>query len=130
MKVVTAGVIGNDAGDMLLVRRGPGESLSGYWGFPGGKVEFNESEQDCLKRELKEELSIDVIVGKFVYESHYVYDHGEFLLKAFEVQLIGGEPTLRVHDKLAWVKPSKLESYRLAPADIPIAQLLGRTDDV
>lgn len=129
MKVVTAGVIRNDAGEILLVRRGPSESLSGYWEFPGGKVEFNESEEACLRRELKEELSIEVDIGRFIAESHYVYDHGEFLLKAFEVQVVGGDLSLLVHDKLAWVEPSKLETYRLAPADIPIAQLLGRTDD-
>ena len=125
MKVVTAGVLRNAAGALLLVRRGPDESLSGYWEFPGGKVELDESEHECLKRELKEELAIDVEVGEFIAENHYVYTHGEFLLKAFEVGLIGGELALRVHDELVWVDPTELTSYRLAPADIPIAQSLG-----
>ena len=126
MRVVTAGVLRNADGALLLVRRGPEESLSGYWEFPGGKVELDESEHECLKRELKEELAIDVEVGEFIAENHYVYEHGEFLLKAFEVRLIHGELALRVHDELAWVNPTELTSYRLAPADIPIARSLGK----
>jgi 8-oxo-dGTP diphosphatase len=125
MRVVTAGVLRNADGALLLVRRGPEESLSGYWEFPGGKVELDESEHECLQRELKEELAIDVAVGEFIAENHYVYEHGEFLLKAFQVRHIRGELALRVHDELAWVNPTELTSYRLAPADIPIAQLLG-----
>lgn len=124
MKVVTAGVITRDDGKVLLVRRGPQESLSGYWEFPGGKVEEDESEAECLARELKEELGIQVEVGKFLSESHYVYEHGDFLLKAFSARIVSGKLALSVHDELSWVNSTELESYRLAPADIPIAQSL------
>ena len=124
MKIVTAGVIKDDSGAILLVRRGPHESLSGYWEFPGGKVDGHESEEECLRRELKEELAIEVEIGRFIGESHYVYDHGEFLLKAFEVSVTGGKPCLSVHDELAWVEPVKFENYQLTPADIPIAHSL------
>jgi len=124
MKIVTAGVISNESGKVLLVRRAPDQSLSGYWEFPGGKVEPNESEVECLKRELTEELSIEVEVGELVAESHYMYEHGDFLLKVFEVRIIKGEPVLTVHDQMVWVEPSQLKEYRLAPADIPIAKFL------
>ena len=60
-------------------------------------------------------------MGRFFYESRYAYGHGELLLKAFEVQLTGGELILNVHDILAWVNPNQLEEYCFAPADIPIA---------
>ena len=80
MRVVTAAVLRNISGALLIVRRGPEESLSGYWEFPGGKVELDETEHGCLKRELKEELAIDVEVGQFIAENHYVYRQGEFLL--------------------------------------------------
>lgn len=126
MKIVTAGVIRNDARQVLVVRRAPDQSLSGFWEFPGGKVEPGENEQTCLKRELSEELDIEIEVGDFITESHYVYEHGEFLLKAFEVHMIRGEPTLTVHDQIAWVEPVDLEKYPLAPADIPIAKTLAQ----
>jgi 8-oxo-dGTP diphosphatase len=125
MKIVVAGIIKNRSGLILLVRRGPEESLRGYWEFPGGKVELGETEETCLVRELKEELGIDIEVGRFLDQNHYVYDHGEFLLKTFEVLIVGGEIGLSVHDKLVWVNPDELNTYNLAPADMPIAQLLA-----
>ena len=124
MRIVTAGIIKNDLDEVLIVRRGHDESLQGYWEFPGGKKEDNENEEECLKRELSEELGIDVEVGKFVSESHYVYDHGEFLLKAYRVNSYKGKITLSVHDDLNWVKVTELKDYKLAPADIPITEKL------
>lgn len=127
MKVVTAGILRREEdGAILLVRRAPGQSLAGYWEFPGGKVEPNESEEDCLRRELAEELNLSVELGEFVTESHYVYDHGEFLLRAFEVTCTDQPISLSVHDAFVWVKADKLTTYRLAPADIPIAEALKR----
>ena len=125
MKVVTAGILRNSDGEVLLVRRAKGESLAGFWEFPGGKVEQGEADQECLRRELYEELEIDVEVSNFFEESHYSYDHGEFRLRAYEVDLLAGEPILRVHDQLSWVTPDRLLSFQLAPADIPIARSLS-----
>lgn len=124
MKVVTAGIIQNADREILIVRRAPGEKLNGFWEFPGGKVEPGESERECLKRELAEELAIEVRVGRFVAENLFRYDHGEFLLRAYSVDLIVGELTLQVHDDFSWVPPDDLLSYRLAPADVPIAESL------
>ena len=90
MAIVAAGVLRNDVQQVLIVRRAPGQLPTGYWEFPGGKVESTETEWDCLRRELKEESSIHVSVGRFFYESRYAYGHGELLLKAFEVQLTVG----------------------------------------
>tara|TARA_B100000686_G_C16790592_1_gene978420 strand:+ start:2247 stop:3248 length:1002 start_codon:yes stop_codon:yes gene_type:complete len=132
MKIVTAGVIRNDTQQVLVVRRASNQSLGGFWEFPGGKIEPGENEQVCLKREISEELDIEIEVGDFITQSHYVYEHGEFLLKAFEVRMIGGEPTLTVHDQMAWVDPVDLDKYNLALADIPIARTLVKrsTDDL
>lgn len=124
MKVVTAGVLTREDGRILIVRRAPGESLAGYWEFPGGKLEVGETEEECLRRELLEELGIDVRVGAFVAESHYVYDHGEFLLRAFDIEFTGRSISLTVHDTAEWVRARELVTYRLAPADIVIAEKL------
>ena len=125
--VVAAGVIRNSSGEILLVRRAEEQTLSGYWEFPGGKVEAGEAEAECLKRELREELGIEVKVEAFVGQNYHVYDHGWFLLRAFGVLIVGGNIGLSVHDKLAWVKVGELSAYNLAPADIPIALSLGET---
>ena len=120
MRIVTAAVI-RDGTRVLLARRGPGETLAGMWEFPGGKVEEGETLQICLARELHEELGLKVRVGDVIAESVYEYAHGCIKLVALDVTITGGELTLLVHDKTAWVGVGQLESFALAPADIPIA---------
>lgn len=121
--LVTAAVIRRDEG-ILLVRRRPGQKLAGYWEFPGGKVESGETLAACLQREMLEELGVEVAVGAVVASSDYVYAHGAIHLVAMETTIVAGELQLTVHDSLAWVEASRLLHYRLAPADIPIAEIL------
>lgn len=123
MKVVTAAIIINDK-KVLLTRRGPSETLAGYWEFPGGKVEDGESLADCLRRELQEELSVDAEVGEVMADSEYHYDHGSFLLVGMYARLLSNDLKLTVHDKVEWVPVAELLSYELAPADIHLAKHL------
>lgn len=113
-------------GRVLITRRGPGEKLPGFWEFPGGKAEPDETIDECLRRELLEELGLEVAVGSLVAESIYTYDHGAFRLIAMEATILGGEMNLTVHDQAEWVLPCALEHYSLAPADIPIAGAVRR----
>ena len=124
MKIVVAGIIRDGSGLVLLVRRGPAQSLGGYWEFPGGKLEVGETEQECLIRELNEELRIDVKVGQYVAKNDHNDSQGEFVLKAFEAVIERGEIILTVHDQFVWVEVANLLAYRLAPADIRIAGFL------
>ena len=80
MKIVVAGIIRDRSGLVLLVRRGPEPSLGGYWEFPGGKLAVGETDQECLVRELNEELSIDVKVGQYVAKNDQNDSQGEFVL--------------------------------------------------
>lgn len=123
MKQVTAAIIVKDQ-KVLLTRRAPGEKLAGKWEFPGGKVEENESLQECVVRELNEELSLSVKAEKILTRSIYRYDHGEFEIIAIGVTILDGEIELRVHDQASWVPLNKILSYDLLPADIPIAQFI------
>lgn len=125
MKTVTAAVIFKD-GYVLATRRGPGQSLAGNWEFPGGKVEPGETLAQCLARELKEELGLDVSVGDVIAESEYQYDHGAIRLIALKTEIVAGTLSLTVHDRAEWVLPSRLEELQLAPADIPIARVLRK----
>ena len=97
--LVAVGVIRNDVRQVFVVRRAPDQSLIGFWEFPGGEVQSGENEQTCHKRELSEEVDIEPEVRGFITESHHVYEHGEFLLKAFEVHMIGESLDLQFMSK-------------------------------
>lgn len=123
MKIVTAAVA-ERGGHFLIARRAPDQKLAGAWEFPGGKVEPGESLQQCLERELLEELGVHSVAGHVLTESLYRYDHGEFLLKAIKVDLLGDQFHLTAHDQIRWLPAEELLKLDLAPADIPIAEFL------
>jgi 8-oxo-dGTP diphosphatase len=123
MKTVTAAIIIRE-GKVLLARRKQGEALAGFWEFPGGKVEPGETPEECLRRELKEELGIAAAVGDMLAESEYQYAAGAVRLLAMETRIVEGELALTVHDRADWVASSDLDCYNLAPADKPIAAIL------
>ncbi len=120
---VTAAVIWKNE-KVLIAQRAPGEHLETFWEFPGGKIEKGETPEQCLKRELFEELGIDVKVGPFIAESRFSYKSKNIRLLAYEVVHLGGDFSLKVHSAVAWVALDDMANYRLAPADIPIIQKL------
>lgn len=124
MKQVTAAVI-IEEGRLLITRRPPGDPLAGLWELPGGKIEPGESSQECLARELTEELAMSVTVGAELARTIYHYDHGSFEMLALEVTRHSGF-VLRVHDEFAWVPLSEIADYPLAPADVELVKQLPR----
>lgn len=123
MKIVTAAII-YENGKVLLARRAPNQSLAGMWEFPGGKLEPSESLQECLERELKEELDLCIKAGNIVTSSIYQYSHGVFEIIGIQASIVSGSYTLCVHDKIEWVNLDKILSYKLLPADIEIAKFV------
>ena len=121
VKKVTCAIIRKETA-VLLTRRGKGESLAGYWEFPGGKIEEDETPQRCLERELMEELQINSSAGRILIKNLYTYAHGTIELIAIETKINNYEFKLSVHDAVEWVDVNKLLNYQLAPADIPIAE--------
>ena len=121
--LVTAAVIWKDS-RVLLARRPAGKRMAGCWEFPGGKLEPRETPAEGLKRELKEELGIDAVVGAELCRVSHEYDFGRVELIALEVFSFEGELKAAEHDELAWAAPKELDTYKLAPADLPIARLL------
>ena len=124
MMQVSAGVIVRD-GKILICQRPVGKSLAGLWEFPGGKLEAGETLEECLQREIFEELSVEVEVGDFIASSEYKYEHGEFEIFAFFARIIGNAELIsNVHQNIAWVKLSELDDYKYPEADLPIIEKL------
>jgi len=120
---VAAAIIVN-GGKILIAQRAENQNLAGKWEFPGGKVESGETPEECLVREIKEELGIKIEVDKFFAESIYRYATGTIKLIAYKARWIEGEYKLSVHSQIKWVKPDELEYYDLAPADISFVKKL------
>ena len=120
---VVCGVIYKD-NKILLCRRKPGKFLEGYWEFPGGKVEDDETNEDSLIRELQEELEMVVEVESFFATSEHHYEKFSIELIAYKCIYKTSNFKLTDHDKYEWVKPNDLLNWKLAPADIPIAEKL------
>ncbi len=118
---VTAAIIERD-GKVLAARRTPGDPLAGLWEFPGGKLEPGESQRECLRRELREELAIECEIGDHIVSSPYDYRDKRIILHAYAARIVRGEPQRIDHDRLCWQVPEALMSLDWAPADIAIVK--------
>ncbi|HNW43156.1 MAG TPA: 8-oxo-dGTP diphosphatase MutT [Elusimicrobiales bacterium] len=127
MKQVTAAVIEKE-GKILLARRKQGGALAGKWEFPGGKVEPGETPEQCLRRELREELGVDTKIGGFICSSKFEYKHLRIELLVYRASPIAGEFTAIAHERLEWAAVGELANYDLSSADIPVAALLQQQD--
>ncbi len=118
--IVTAAVMRKD-GKVLLAKRPSKGLLGGLWEFPGGKVEPQESLQDCLAREIQEELGVAVRVGEQLGTYRHAYTHFSITLHAFFCDLLEGEPRPVQAAELAWVALSDLSAYPMGKVDRLIA---------
>lgn len=126
MKEVTAAIILKN-NQVLIAQRAVDDKLAGKWEFPGGKIEIGETPQECLKREIKEELEVDIEVLDFFGESIYRHQSGIIKLMAFWSKWISGDFTLKVHSQIVWANQNELDLYDFAPADIPLVKKLKQS---
>jgi 8-oxo-dGTP diphosphatase len=115
---VTAAIIAK-GNKVLIAKRNSIDRLANMWEFPGGKLENGESPEECLKRELYEELGIDTVIGEFLGETIHHYDHISVRLMFYRTQWIDGKITPVVHDNVVFVGIDEIGDYDFAPADIP-----------
>ncbi|MBU1184217.1 MAG: A/G-specific adenine glycosylase [Proteobacteria bacterium] len=120
---VTAGIIWRDD-RFLITRRPPKGLLGGLWEFPGGKQERGEELEDCLKREIREELGINVEVGVHLTSVEHAYTHFRITLHAFDCRYRGGRIRLIGADDYRWILPRELDGFALPAADHKIIDLL------
>ena len=122
---VAAGLVERD-GLILINQRKIGSHLAGLWEFPGGKREPAETWQDCLVRELHEELAITVTVGELRYETVHHYPEKSVRLRFYAAVLMSGEPRPVDCAAVAWVGPKDLPTYAFPEADRELVALLAR----
>ena len=117
LKVVTAAVIRDKAGRVLIAQRKHGRQLRSKWEFPGGTIEAGETLEECLEREIREEMGIRIrVTGRIVLADHK-YPTFDIRLCAMKASIVGGEVKLNAHEKIVWVQPKELFQLDLAPAD-------------
>jgi len=122
--VVVAAAILQREGKILLTRRKLDAHQGGLWEFPGGKQEVGETLEQCLQRELKEEIDIEVGDVQHFYVLRYRYPEKEVELHFFTCAIFQGDPKPLGSIEMAWVPKSDLSSYEFPEADRPVLRKL------
>lgn len=125
MKIVGTAIITDEQGRILIGQRPEGKALAGLWEFPGGKQEEGETVEQCIVREIREELDVCCVVGDYVMSVTKAYPHGEFKLMVYlaKIKDVHNLKNL-VHQELRWVSAEELKNYEFPPADVDIIAYL------
>lgn len=122
---VAAVILTDEAGKILICKRGAGGSCAFLWEFPGGKVEEGETPEEAAVRECKEELDLDVILGPAYAVLDYSYPDKDIHFTFFNGRVTGGELKMNVHEEACWVAPAELKDYNFCPADTGLVERLA-----
>jgi mutator protein MutT len=120
---VAAGVVFRQ-GQVLITQRRPDDHLGGLWEFPGGKRESGESFESCLRRELMEELGIEVEVGERMGSVTHAYPEKTVHLRFYRCTWLKHEPRVMGCHAFAWVTAAQLSEYVFPPADETLLRTL------
>lgn len=121
---VAAAVIMDADARILVTQRPTDDMLGGLWEFPGGKCEPGETLAECLVREIREELDVEVEVGEPLAVIRHAYTHFRITLHAFRCRIVRGEPRCLDCAALRWVSPQQLSELPMSVADRRIARRL------
>ena len=122
---VTAAVIWQD-GKVLITKRPEGTHLEGLWEFPGGKKEGTETLEECIIREIKEELGVQIKPEKLLLTVNHEYESKIVDLNIFECALVNGYPVPMEGQDMKWVRPSDMSGFTFPPPDIKVIEFLKK----
>ena len=122
IQVVAAIIIRN--GEVFATQRGYGE-WKGWWEFPGGKIEPGECPQEALKREIKEELDADIVVGDLLDTVEWDYPTFHLTMHCYVCTLESESLNLNEHSDSAWLTKETLESVQWLPADLVLLEKIA-----
>lgn len=122
MIVVTCAVIRNEDMKVLIVQRGGKTDHPFKWEFPGGKLNKGETEEDCIVREIGEELSIDIVICGRLPEVVHDYGHKQIRLVPFICDTLADKPVLSEHVDYKWIDQDELLNYDYSDADVFVAR--------
>ncbi len=111
---------------VLIAQRPPGKHLAGGWEFPGGKLHVNETPLDGLKRELKEELNIEVQGAEWLCECTHDYKDRRVFLELWIINAFEGVPSSQEGQALQWIDVNAFDRIDMLPADAPLINALQR----
>ena len=126
IKLVVCVALIDEDGRILIAQRPEGKSLEGFWEFPGGKVEMNESPETALIRELHEELGINTwgsCLAPLTFASHK-YDEFHLLMPLYVCRKWSGIVQARENQALKWLTPAQILKVKMLPADLPLVACL------
>lgn len=120
---VVAAIITDASGRIFATQRGYGE-WKDWWEFPGGKVEQGEEPREALRREMQEELAVDIEAGKLVASVEYDYPDFHLSMLCFRCRVVAGRLTLLEHEAARWLSQEELDAVRWLPADVEVIRQL------
>lgn len=123
-KKIGVAVIRNQQGQILIDRRLEKGLLGGLWEFPGGKIEPNETVEDCIQREIREELGIEIAVGEHLVTLDHAYTHFKVTLNVYECQHLSGEPQPLESQEVRWVTLAEIDEFPFPKANSKIIEVL------
>ena len=120
---VVAAILHRD-GAYFATQCGYGE-FEGMWEFPGGKIEPGESPEVALKREIQEELGVDIIIENLLCTTEYDYTSFHLTMHCYLCSVKSGDIELREHKSACWLRPEELGSVEWLPADKDVISQLN-----
>ena len=112
-----------DGDEVFATQRGYGE-FEGWWEFPGGKIEPGESHHEALKREIREELDVEIVVEELVCTVEYDYPNFHLTMHCYFCSIANGEVELLEHKSARWLRRDELNEVEWLPADVSVVNSL------
>ena len=119
---VVAAII-HQGGKILATQRGYGEH-KGMWEFPGGKMEPGETQEEAIRREIAEELNVQICVERKVCTVEYDYPQFHLTMHCFWCSMAGGELVLKEHESAQWLERTQWDAVEWLPADVEVVKAL------